>query len=73
MAVALCLCMQCGNDFRIRLRAELGVWGRSTWELLVGTPLAHRLDGVMVLTWVDDVTCSQFELFSLNFSKGRHR
>jgi hypothetical protein len=46
---------QCGNNFRTRLRAALWVRGGSPWELLVGTPLARRLDGVMDFAWVDDV------------------
>ena len=61
VAVALFSCKQCGNDFRARLRtalwARLCVRGGSPWKLLVGTPLTHWLDGVVVLVSVDAVAC----------------
>ena len=60
-AVVLFSRKQCGNDFRARLRAALWarLWARDglPWRSLVGTPLAHGLEGVVVLEWEDAVAC----------------
>jgi hypothetical protein len=68
VAVAVVFRKQCGNDFRTCLRAALWVRGGSPWELLVGNPLARRLDGVMDFAWADGVACSLIKVPSLHFS-----
>jgi len=70
-AVVLFPRKQCGNDFRARLTAALCAWpwvrDGPPWGSLVGTPLAHGVEGVVVPEWGDAVACPELVVVLLCF------